>query len=79
MLVSELYGLQVLILSLWSINLKVCYFYFASNLINFQSGGQCMTEYDFQFSILLSRDFLLNLSSLLQEKVHIFKLGERII
>jgi hypothetical protein len=36
-----------------------------------------MTDNGTQVSILLSRGFLLNLSNLLQEKVHIFKLGGR--
>jgi len=38
-----------------------------------------MTEYDTQVNILLSRGFRLNLSSLLQGKAHIFKLGGRIM
>ena len=38
-----------------------------------------MTEYDTEVNILLSRGFLLNLSSLLQGEVHFFKLGGRIM
>ena len=45
----------------------------------FQFEERYMTEYGTQVSILLSRGFLLNLSSLLQGKVNIFKLGGRLM
>ena len=57
-----------------------CFFFFLYQiLIKFQSGEHCMTEYDNQVSNLLSRSFLLSLSSLLQGKFHIFKLRGRIM